>query len=140
MPGTWIFTFVKFLFSTDRLAMKQCPVKYTLPNGKKSQKPDAFLHFHDSSLKPHSDQRQFNRARSGLGPRHNTPSADQVVGVTSEQGLAISAPRQANTLWLAALLADRGVLRLELVNLALLLEVEDDDAAGGGGAQPVSVW
>jgi len=54
----FFFLRLKFLFSTDRLAKKQCPVKYNLPNGKKSQKPeDAFLHFHDSSLKQHSDQR-----------------------------------------------------------------------------------
>lgn len=38
-----------------------------------------------------------------------------------------------------ALLANSGELGLELVNLALLLEVEDDDAAGGGSAEPVSV-
>lgn len=62
-----------------------------------------------------------------------------VVGVTSKQSLAISAPRQADALWLAALLADGGELRLELVDLALLLEVEDDDAARGRGAQPVPV-
>ena len=30
-------------------------------------------------------------------------------------------------------------LGLELVHLALLLEVEDGDAAGGGSAQPVAV-
>lgn len=62
-----------------------------------------------------------------------------VVGVTSKQSLAISAPRQADALRLAALLADGGELRLELVDLALLLEVEDDDAARGRGAQPVPV-
>jgi len=75
-----------------------------------------------------------------LCPRHDTPGADLVVGVTSEQGLAISGPGQGDTLWLSALLANLNVLWLELVNLALLLEVKDDDAAGGGGAQPVSVW
>lgn len=62
-----------------------------------------------------------------------------VVGVASEQGLAIGAPCQADALRLAALLADDGELGLELVDLALLLEVEDDDAARGGGAQPVPV-
>lgn len=74
-----------------------------------------------------------------LCPRHDTPSADLVVGVTSEQSLAVSAPGQADTLGLAALLALLDVLGLELVNLALLLEVEDGDAAGGGSAEPVTV-
>jgi len=75
-----------------------------------------------------------------LCPRHDTPGADLVVGVTSEKGLAVSGPGERDTLWLSALLANLDVLWLELVNLALLLEVEDDDAAGGGGAEPVSVW
>lgn len=74
-----------------------------------------------------------------LCPRHDTPSADLVVGVTSEQSLAVSAPGQADTLGVAALLALLDVLGLELVNLALLLEVEDGDAAGGSSAQPVAV-
>ena len=74
-----------------------------------------------------------------LCPRHDTPAADLVVGVTSEESLAISAPGQGDALGLPALLANLHELRLELVNLGLLLEVEDDDAGGGGGAQPVAV-
>lgn len=74
-----------------------------------------------------------------LCPRHDTPAADLVVGVTSEQGLAVGAPGQGHALRLPALLADLHVLRLQLVNLGLLLEVEDDDAGGGGSAQPVAV-
>ena len=74
-----------------------------------------------------------------LCPRHDTPGTDDVVSVTSEQSLAISRPSQADTLRLSALLADSGELRLELINLALLLEIEDDDAAGSSSAQPVSV-
>lgn len=74
-----------------------------------------------------------------LSSRHNTPSTNDVVGVTSEQSLSISAPRQADTLWLSALLANGLELWLQLINLALLLQIEDDDAAGGGGAEPVSV-
>ena len=74
-----------------------------------------------------------------LSPRHDTPAADTVVGVSGEQGLAVGAPGQGDTLGLPALLANLHVLRLELVNLGLLLKVEDDDAGGGGSAQPVAV-
>lgn len=77
--------------------------------------------------------------KTHLCPRHDTPGTNDVVSVTSEQSLAISRPGQADTLGLPALLANRGELGLELVNLALLLKVEDDDAAGGGSAEPVSV-
>lgn len=81
--------------------------------------------------------RSFEEER--LRSRHNTPSADDVVGVTSKESLTIGRPSQADTLGILALLADRGELRLKLVDLALLLEVEDDDAAGGGSTKPVSV-
>ena len=74
-----------------------------------------------------------------LSPCHDTPAADLVVSVSSEQGLAVGAPGQGDTLGLPALLANLQVLGLQLVNLALLLEVEDDDAGGGGSAQPVAV-
>jgi len=70
---------------------------------------------------------------------HDTPGADEVVGVAGEQGLAVSGPGEGDTLGLAGLLADSGGLGLELVDLALLLEVEDDDARGGGSAEPVAV-
>lgn len=74
-----------------------------------------------------------------LCPRHNTPSPDFIIRVSSEKRLAVCAPRQTHALRLLALLADLHVLRLELVHLALLLQVEDDDAAGRRGAEPVSV-
>lgn len=74
-----------------------------------------------------------------LRPRHNTPGTDLVVGVTGEQGLAIGGPGQGDTLGVTALLALLNVLGLELINLALLLEVEDGDGAAGGSAQPVAV-
>ena len=74
-----------------------------------------------------------------LSSRHNAPGADLVVGVTGEEGLAIGGPGERDTLGLSALLANLDVLGLELVNLALLLEVEDGDAAGGGSAEPVTV-
>lgn len=78
-------------------------------------------------------------SRQHLCSGHDAPSTDDVVSVTSEQSLAVSGPGQADTLGLPALLANRGELRLQLINLALLLKVEDDDAAGSGGAEPVSV-
>lgn len=79
------------------------------------------------------------KSLENLRPRHDTPGADNVVGVTSEESLAISRPGQADTLRLAALLADGGELGLELINLALLLEIEDNDAAGSSSAEPVAV-
>jgi len=78
-------------------------------------------------------------SRTHLSAAHDTPGADLVVGVTGEQSLAVSGPCEGDTLGLAALLANLHVLGLELVNLALLLEVEDDDGRSGGGAQPVAV-
>lgn len=74
-----------------------------------------------------------------LSPRHNTPGTDLVVGVTGEQSLAVGGPGKGDTLGVTALLALLNVLGLELINLALLLEVEDGDGAAGGGAQPVAV-
>ena len=74
-----------------------------------------------------------------LCSRHNTPSPNDVVSITSEQGLTIRAPCQANTFWLSALLANRLELGLQLVDLAFLLQIKDDDTAGGGSTEPVSV-
>jgi hypothetical protein len=95
------------------------------------------LHSHDNpqtTFRPHPSNTKH------LSPGHNTPCADQVISVTSEQSLAISGPGEGNTLWLTALLANSWELWLELINLGLLLEVEDDDGGRGGGAEPVSVW
>lgn len=74
-----------------------------------------------------------------LSSRHHAPGPDLVVCVASEQGLAVGAPRQRHALGLAALLALLNELRLELIDLALLLEIEDSDAAASSSAQPVSV-
>jgi len=82
------------------------------------------------SHNPHSEN---------LCPRHNTPSPNQVVSVTGEQGLTICTPCQTDTLWLSALLSDGLEVWLQLINLALLLQIENDDAARGGSAEPVSV-
>lgn len=53
--------------------------------------------------------------------------------------MTISRPYQADTVWFLRLLALLNVVRLELINLVLLLEVEDGDGGGGGSAEPVSV-
>jgi hypothetical protein len=74
-----------------------------------------------------------------LSARHDAPSTDEVIGVTSEQGLTIGRPSQTDTLRLTALLTNSGGLWLELIDLALLLEIEDNDAASGGSAEPVAV-
>ena len=71
--------------------------------------------------------------------RHNPPSPDQVIRITRKQRLPIRTPRQTHTLGLPALLAYGCILGLQLVNLALLLEIEDDDGARRRGAEPVSV-
>lgn len=79
-------------------------------------------------------------ALPALCPRHDTPGTDDVVGVASEQGLAVGAPGEGHALGVAGVLGAGGrEVRLELVDLGLLLEVKDDDAGGGGGAEPVAV-
>jgi hypothetical protein len=79
------------------------------------------------------------KCSNSLCSRHNTPSPNDVVSVTSEQSLTIGTPCQANTLRLSALLANCLELRLQLIHLALLLQIKDNDAARGGSAEPVSV-
>lgn len=75
-----------------------------------------------------------------LCPRHDAPGTDDVVGVASEEGLAVGAPGEGHALGVAGVLGAGGLeLGLELVDLGLLLEVEDDDAGGGGSAEPVAV-
>ena len=71
--------------------------------------------------------------------RHNPPRPDQVIRIPRKQRLPIRAPRQTHTLGLPALLAHGRIFGLQLVNLALLLEIEDDDGARRRGAEPVSV-
>ena len=94
---------------------------------------------HNFSVNPVSPPDSTVETSKHLSSRHDAPGADLVVGVTGEEGLAIGGPGERDTLRLSALLANLDVLGLELVNLALLLEIEDDDARGGGGAQPVAV-
>lgn len=61
-----------------------------------------------------------------------------MVGVTSEQGLAICGPREGVALGSSGLGGDVGKLGAELVDDRLGLEVKDLDARGCGGAEPVS--
>jgi hypothetical protein len=77
---------------------------------------------------------------NSLTSRHDAPGTNLVVRVACKEGLSVCAPGQAHALGLSALLAHLDVLGLELVNLALLLEIEDDDAAGCGSAEPVAIW
>ena len=71
--------------------------------------------------------------------RHYPPSPDQIIRIPRKQCLSIRAPRQTHTLGLPALLTYGRIFGLQLVNLALLLEIEDDDGARRRGAEPVSV-
>lgn len=91
------------------------------------------------SLPPHDLPHPVVSSLSYLLPRHDPPSPDQIIRVPGKQRLPVRAPRQAHTLRLPALLAHGRVFGLQLVHLALLLEIEDDDGARRGGAQPVSV-
>ena len=74
-----------------------------------------------------------------LSTRHDTPRTDHIIRVTRKQRLAVRAPRQTHTFRLAALLAYGRILWLQLVDFALLFEIEDDDGAACCGAQPVAV-
>ena len=95
----------------------------------------------DKITKPAKSSRpnDSRKCLNSLCSRHNTPSPNDVVSVTSEQSLSIRTPCQANTLRLSALLANRLELGFQLVNLTLLLQIENDDAARSGSAEPISV-
>ena len=62
-----------------------------------------------------------------LCSRHNTPSPHLAISITREQSLTIRTPRQRHTVRFLALLAFLDILGLQLVDLALLLEIEDGD-------------
>lgn len=66
---------------------------------------------------------------SDLLPRHNAPSPDQIIRVPRKQRLPVRAPRQTHALRLSALLAHGSIFRLQLIDLALLLEIENNDGA-----------
>ena len=87
----------------------------------------------------HGIARQLFIPGINLCSRHYTPGPNLVISVAGEQSLAIGTPSQANTLGIAALSALVSVFGLELIDLALLLQVEDGDAGCGGGAEPVAV-
>ena len=94
---------------------------------------------YSSLLAHHPVSLSIHHLSTHLLPRHDPPSPNQVIRVPRKQRLPIRAPRQTHTLRFPALLAHGRVLGLQLVNLALLLQVEDDDGARRRGAEPVSV-
>jgi hypothetical protein len=65
------------------------------------------------------------------------PNSDDIIGVTSEEGVSISRPSQGDWLDWQSLLSDLGGLKS--VNANLALQVVDLDGGGGGNAEPVSV-
>lgn len=67
------------------------------------------------------------------------PDADEVVGVTGKEGLAIGGPGEGLSLGLASLLGQLVEVGLEVVDDRLGLEVEDLDRRGGGSTEPVTV-
>jgi len=81
-------------------------------------------------------------AHSGLGRGH-TPDTDDVVGVSSEESLAISSPGKGQHIrgGLRLLLAgsSRDDVRLQLLNEVLGLQVPDLDGWASGSNEPVSV-
>merc|ERR1719234_2889382 len=73
----------------------------------------------------------------GASNRH-LPDTDEVVTVSSKEGLAISTPSEGQTLgWVGP--GGSRHLRPELLNHVLALQVPDLDGGAGGGAQPVPV-
>ena len=74
-----------------------------------------------------------------LCTRHDTPSTNLVVSVTREQSLAIGTPCQADGIGFLGLLALLDVFGFELINLALLLQIENGDGGRSSSAKPVSV-
>ena len=74
-----------------------------------------------------------------LPSRHVPPSTDHIIRIPCKQRLPIRAPRQTHTLGLPALLPHGRILRLQLIHLALLLQIEDDDRAARRRAQPITV-
>jgi len=66
------------------------------------------------------------------------PYSDEVVGISSEEGLTVSRPGKGQTLgWLSA--GTSRNLWSEVLNHVLALEVPDLDGGAGSGAQPISV-
>jgi len=71
--------------------------------------------------------------------RADGPDTNEVVSETTEQGLAISRPRDRHTLGLSRVGANINEAGLELIDNRLALQVEDLDAAGGSSAEPIAV-
>jgi len=70
------------------------------------------------------------------------PYTDDIIRVSSEQGLTVSRPGHRQTLrriGLAVLGARRDDFILELIDFRLSFKIPDLDGGTGGGAQPVAV-
>jgi len=65
------------------------------------------------------------------------PNTDHLIGVTSKDGVRVSAPGNRDTSGLLGLSIEFGGLLGELGNAFLLLKIEDLDAVLGGSADPV---
>ena len=76
---------------------------------------------------------------SSLPSAHDPPSPDQIIRIPRKQSLPISAPRQTDTFRIPRLLPHI-IIRLQLINLALLLQIKDDDTRARGRTQPVPIW
>lgn len=69
----------------------------------------------------------------------NSPDADDVVGVTSEEGGTVSRPGEGDTLdWHSLLVVRWRDFRAEFLNADLAFQVPDLDGGSGSSTQPVS--
>lgn len=78
----------------------------------------------------------LSRASNLVSLAGNSPHADEAIGVTSEEGLAIGRPREAEASW--GLLGVSG-LSWDILNENLVLEVPNLDGRSGSSAKPVAV-
>ncbi len=94
-------------------------------------------HFTWISLFSQSRNKSYMILRFLVDDRVDT---DLVVSVTSEQGLSISRPSQANTLRQLGLLGFTLVFQGNVFNQLLGFKIPNLDARTSSSAQPVSVW
>jgi hypothetical protein len=62
-----------------------------------------------------------------------------VIRITRKQRLPVRTPHQTHTIRLLTLLPLLHILRFQLINLTLLLEIKNRDRRCSGSAQPVSI-
>ena len=77
---------------------------------------------------------------AGLGSadQGHLPDSDDVIGVSGEEGLAVSGPSHGETLG-SHRQGVAGNLRAKLLNLVLAFEVPDLDRGASSGAEPVPI-